>query len=239
MLKEKNSKIKNRIIRLTALATFIIFSVLVLSATTFGWLWDYRKVGSITQINKPAPLSILSADEMPLYSINITNIAVEDPSVTTAQYLFCVYGNTVWDSYDVELACTTNIPFEYSLYRALKTNAVDGVYIEPYLDYTREEQYCYYYDPTPLTLNVLNLDEGNLANRDDGFYDSTYKDIPESLVQNNAIPLYMIATIESPRNSIDIGFAEYFVLEINWENVDKADIGKEVDIIYILAQIIA
>lgn len=101
-----------------------ISSVLIVGLPVFAWFSSQRQIGTVILINAPTTISIGSGNQEPVGMIDLSNINVEeylDPEnknslITSGEYVFCVTGKYL-SEYDLQIARTTNIDFDYELYR--------------------------------------------------------------------------------------------------------------------------
>jgi uncharacterized protein (UPF0333 family) len=98
----------------------ILTAILVASVPVVAWFVKARKVASMIKINAPTSLVIGAGANEAAEMINLANIDVEEAigetRVTYGRYVFSVSGRYL-NHYDLQIARTTNIPFQYSVYR--------------------------------------------------------------------------------------------------------------------------
>ncbi len=137
-LKEAKLKIRakwkalSRPKKIQATAAFVITLVLVVGLPVFAWFTNERKTATVIKINAPTTIKIGAGNEEPVEMIDLSNINVEEylddeskTLITEGTYVFCVTGKYL-SKYDLQIARTTNIDFDYELYRvdSAKYNAV-------------------------------------------------------------------------------------------------------------------
>ena len=100
-------------------------SAFVVSLPVLAWFASQRQTGTIIMINAPTTISIGAGNQEPVGMIDLSNINVEEiivdnngeeQLVTEGSYVFCVTGKYM-SEYDLQIARTTNIDFDYELYR--------------------------------------------------------------------------------------------------------------------------
>ena len=101
----------------------VVTLVLVIGLPVFAWFTSERKTATVIKINAPTTIKIGAGNEEPVEMIDLSNINVEeylDEESTTLKtegtYVFCVTGKYL-SKYDLQIARTTNIDFDYELYR--------------------------------------------------------------------------------------------------------------------------
>ena len=217
-------KQKNRAIFAAVLAALALLAVPVLA-----WLYMQRSMETITKINMPNALLIGAGDAKPIQQLELGNIDVSETS-NYKDVVFCVYSEKPGIMYYLQLAHTTNIGFNYEIYKAelspqdgelsylgknyKKGNLLNGAYLnkESNTDYATDKYHAITYPDS----------NGNQT----GSYDK---------VQTSAEPLYWKSTeVEVlPNEKDDTGYyVTYYILRIKWdENVKN---NKETDMIYIM-----
>lgn len=110
--------------RIQVAVASVVSAVLVVGLPVFAWFSSQRQIGTVILINAPTTISIGSGNQEPVGMIDLSNINVEeylDPEnknslITSGEYVFCVTGKYL-SEYDLQIARTTNIDFDYELYR--------------------------------------------------------------------------------------------------------------------------
>jgi len=109
--------------KIQASAAAVVTLVLVIGLPVFAWFTSERKTATVIKINAPTTIKIGAGNEEPVEMIDLSNINVEeylDEESTTLKtegtYVFCVTGKYL-SKYDLQIARTTNIDFDYELYR--------------------------------------------------------------------------------------------------------------------------
>ena len=218
-------KQKNRAVFAAVLAALALLAVPVLA-----WLYMQRSMETITKINMPNALLIGAGDAKPIQQLELGNIDVSETN-KYKDVVFCVYSEKSEIKYSLQLAHTTNIGFNYEIYKA-ELSPQDGKLIYLGKKYTMGEF---------LRGDYLNKDS------DTGYATNQYHAItypnsngnqisPYPNVQTSAEPLYWKSTNEEilPDKKDDTGYyVNYYILRIKWdENVKN---NKETDMIYIMA----
>lgn len=221
----------HRKIPLALIMCLVLLLTMVLYSLSFGWMATDRSLGTVTKVERPSLLRIMGPNRSELDLIRISDIDLSTP-VGSSHFVFCVYGRArANQSYHLEVAYTTNIPFEYSLYKAsidTPTAECSTLYQGQLLENT------YYYQAIPIGMEKLNASGSNaILSADNPFYQATYADTDITSVQTNAMPMYSLARGLARRAEPDVDgfFADYYVLEVSWAHLTR---NKETDIIYLL-----
>lgn len=228
---------KNIILPVMAAAAMVLLILLIIDPA-FSWLGlvSGKGLATVTRVETPVLIEIGTSDEGRFEPFDMGKIDVENNELHYQEYVFCVYSKmdpTL--EYGLYLAHTTNIGFEYTLYRA-DQDGESGVIVE-YLD----EEYT---KGTELTGKYLNLEPGSdlLAKTDDQYYLRTYGSYDN--VQEYGVPLYWesddtmclsdgddTVTIEETDYQCD-----YYILRVSWDPEKVVFNRKETDMVYIMAQ---
>lgn len=109
--------------KIQASAAAVVTLVLVIGLPVFAWFTSERKTATVIKINAPTTIKIGAGNEEPVEMIDLSNINVEEyldeeskTLKTEGTYVFCVTGKYL-SKYDLQIARTTNIDFDYELYR--------------------------------------------------------------------------------------------------------------------------
>ena len=216
-------KQKNRAVFAAVLAALALLAVPVLA-----WLYMQRSMETITKINMPNALLIGAGDAKPIQQLELGNI---DASETNRykDVVFCVYSEKRSLNYYLQLAHTTNIGFNYQIYKAELRD--DGE-----LNYLDKK----YRKGVLLVGNYLNEDsKPGYAN--DAYHATTYPNSNGNQsgsynnVQKSAEPLYWKSTSKEilPDKKDTTGYyVNYYILHITWNETVKNN--KETDMIYIM-----
>ncbi len=249
MTKKKSGKMM-LIISFVLLVGMIIAVIIA----TYSWYVNQKSLSTVTWIKTPMVLMIGSGNNHDIKYLDMGDIDVESDS--SKSYVFCVYGTPV-DNYSLQLAYTTNIAFNYKVYRAIESeSAVDGAVASTYQDNkgTTQTEYFIKYSNTPvidgLTLSQLKKSETDSVAKHQS-HSLSYGDeyglnaISPSAVQSNAEPLYWLAeengtNVLTPLNTgenITDGTRyslDYFIIEVSWVKGTVSN-DKETDIVYLTA----
>lgn len=155
--------------------------ILVIGLPVFAWFAYQRQIGTVILINAPTTISIGSGNQEPVAMIDLSNINVEeyanpdDPSslISYGEYVFCVTGKYL-SEYDLQIARTTNIDFDYELYRVDSTNysqvLTPGITTDPgeipgyeVADYRSEIDGNIYYYPYQTADSDSDKKQGNIT----------------------------------------------------------------------------
>jgi hypothetical protein len=252
MTKKKSGK-------MMLIISFILLVGMIIAViiATYSWYVNQKSLSTVTWIKTPMVLTIGSGNNHDIKYLDMGDIDVE--SGKSKSYVFCVYGTPV-DNYSLQLAYTTNIAFNYKVYRATIANsskdadAVESTYQDEYGK--TQTEYFIKISEKPvidgLTLSQLKESKTDSVAKHQS-HSLSYGDeyglnaISPSAVQSNAEPLYWLAeengtnvltplntgetTADGTRYSLD-----YFIIEVSWDN-DNGTVSndKETDIVYLTA----
>lgn len=213
-------KHKNRAVFAAVLAALALLAVPVLA-----WLYMQRSMETITKINMPNALLIGAGDAKPIQQLELGNIDVSETN-KSKDVVFCVYSEKPGISYYLQLAHTTNIGFNYEIYKAELSQDGD-------LSYLGQK----YNKGVRLEGDYLNKEfDTNYATNE--YHKKTYPNSSVDHVQKSAEPLYWKSTNmetlpkdEADKNSTGY-YVNYYVLHISWDDTVKNN--KETDMIYIM-----
>lgn len=202
--------------------------VLLVALPVYAWFTHKRSVALTTKINAPTQLYITAGNKESVANLEMADIDVEDG--TYKDFVFGIGGTDV-QTYQIQLAHTTNIPFEYEIYRAKSVQEADKdddtvVYV------SNEENKTFYYniDGDKISGNYLNQNGSEiLANNT--LHEKSYDSYGN--VQKNAEALYWQSGI-LPANDNSNPFCDYFIIRVKWN--DKVQNNKETDMVYLTVQ---
>lgn len=111
------------------IASFLTLTILA-ALPVYAWFTDRRQLKDMKEVNAPTGLFISAAQKEDIKYLNLSGIDLkqEDTSghrITSSYYVFCVYGASA-RAYNLQLAYTTNNPFEYKIYPAIACNDNDA-----------------------------------------------------------------------------------------------------------------
>ena len=190
--------------------------VLLVALPVYAWFTHKRSIALTTKINAPTQLYITAGNKESVANLEMADIDVEDGNYK--DFVFGIGGADV-QQYQIQLAHTTNIPFEYEIYRAKDVPEADKnndtvVYVSD------EENKTFYY----------NID-GNKIFADSTLHEKSYDSYGN--VQKNAEALYWQSDGLSV-NDAENPFCDYFIIRVKWnENVQN---NKETDMVYLTIQ---
>lgn len=218
MARSQNQK-KHFSIKLRYLVLFLILLALLLAAVgTVAWMRYIRSLQTVTMV-QVTDLSLVGPDK------NTLAIDLGDLDVSTERSKEYVFGveSVGLETCTIQLAHTTNIPFQYEIYKATKNDTSSGgnevLAAGSYFSYGdkikgKEDNY---------------LNGTTIASQDNRFFTSTYekKEGISYSVQKNAAPLYW----QSGNVDINEDGTTYFILKVIWG--DNLSNNKETDMVYL------
>ena len=175
----------------------------------------------MTKINEPHMLSIKAGDMQDIEQLELGTIDVSGEQ-KYKDVVFCVYSDKEAEYY-LQLAHTTNIGFQYTIYEASLDNEQGTI---DYLGtkYTKRET---------LAGSYLNK-ESKTRYATDAYHTQTYGSYDH--VQISAEPLYWRSTSQETlpaESNSDKYCVNYYILNISWGK--EVQNNKETDMIYIMA----
>lgn len=203
-----------------AVISVIIAVLLLLTIPVLAWFYRQRSMETMTQINLPYALRIGAGNTQPIQQLELSNIDVSNKKYEDV--VFCVYSQGAKESYYLQLAHTTNIGFQYTIYKA-------SVHQDGEISYLGNQ----YSQGEKLAGNYLNVDSaGKYATKD--YHETTYESYDK--VQQSAEPLYWRSdnreTLPEDANDNAL-YVNYYILHISWD--DTVQNNKETDMIYLMA----
>jgi hypothetical protein len=208
------------------LAALLAAGVIVLPV--IAWFSSSRETAFVTRVNSPTILYIQSGgkDDVAFFELGDIDTQNEDykqeDGSYSKDYVFSVCGN-ISGSYIMQLSHTTNIPFTYTISKAVSAENEGDIC---YTDSSGEK--WYYNKGDKLSGGYLNVDSGEII-ANDTEHELTYGDYDN--VQKNAEPAYWQSGRIAPSQKGE--FADYYILTISWSGDVQND--KETDIVYITA----
>lgn len=207
------------------LAIALLSMSLLIAIPTLAWFYYNRSMQSIAMIKIPDDLTIGEGDMKPSLEIDLGQIDVTEG--TEKKIVFCVYSK-LNKNYNLQLAHTTNIGFQYRIFKAQKNES--GI-----IEDNNGEKYIMHEE---LSGTYINKDNNGIAN--DTYHNITYPkgDTNYQNVQDNAEPLYW-KTSESigfPATPNKNGYyVNYYILKIRWDGLNLTN-NKETDMVYLMAE---
>ncbi|MGN0577843.1 MAG: hypothetical protein ACI4J4_04405 [Ruminiclostridium sp.] len=198
-------------------------AVAALSVTVYAWFTNQRRLDAITKINAPTSLSIGAGAKEDSVYIDMGGIDVE--AGNEKYFVFCVFSDTTAGNYKIQLAHTTNIGFNYEIYKS-EDNGTAESYTVLYTDQSGGAHY--YTKGDKLDGRYINMDPVTLI-AGDAYHEKSYGNY--SQVQENAEPLYWQSDIIE--KTAGTSFVDYYILRVSWTAGVKND--KETDMVYITA----
>ena len=175
---------------------------------------------TMTQINMPYALRIGAGDVKPVQQLELSNIDVSGEQ-KSKDVVFCVYSEES-KVYHLELAHTTNIGFQYTIYKASISDSGK-------INYLGRQ----YQQGELLTGNYLNkYTDNKYATK--AYHGMTYGTYNK--VQASAEPLYWITGSQEslPTDKDATGYyVNYYILHISWD--ETVQNNKETDMVYLMA----
>lgn len=245
---EKNGNLFSYFTKLSKMnrVKFIIASVLTLSLLiaipVFAWFSSQRKMATMAKIDSPAKLSLKSGAREEIVQFKMSGIDVTQTSPKS--FVFCVEGEDI-SRYNIQLAHTTNINFNYTIYKAKQAPAGDTTGVE----YIKADNSRVYYNKASSALSgsfinntTDSVDSARTIGNTDYEASSYNNGIDSDERQKFAEPLYWQTTTpitaeESEYDEIvdENSFRNYYVLEVSWDSDVLND--KETDMVYITVQV--
>ena len=175
----------------------------------------------MTKVNMPYAIKIGAGDTQSIQQMELSNIDVSG-GAGSKDVVFCVYSDKEAEYY-LQLAHTTNIGFQYTIYKASLDNEQGTIdYLEN--KYTQSET---------LAGSYLNK-KSETRYATDAYHPQTYGSYGK--VQTSAEPLYWRSksqeTLPAEPNSGEY-CVNYYILHISWDA--EIQNNKETDMIYIMA----
>lgn len=202
--------------------------VLLVALPVYAWFTHKRSVALTTKINAPTQLYITAGNKESVANLEMADIDVENGSYK--DFVFGIGGTDV-QTYQIQLAHTTNIPFEYEIYRAKSVSETEKS--AEAVVYVSDSDDTFYYDKAgdnPISGKYLNRDGSEiLANNT--LHEKSYDSYGN--VQKNSEALYWQSDALTVIDNKD-PFCDYFIIRVKWnENVQN---NKETDMVYLTVQ---
>lgn len=202
--------------------------VLLVALPVYAWFTHKRSIALTTKINAPTQLYITAGNKESVANLEMADIDVENGSYK--DFVFGIGGTDV-QNYQIQLAHTTNIPFEYEIYRAKSVQEADKdddtvVYVSNEVNKT----FYYNIDGDKISGNYLNQNGSEiLANNT--LHQKSYDSYGN--VQKNSEALYWQSGV-LPANDNSNPFCDYFIIRVKWN--DNVQNNKETDMVYLTVQ---
>ena len=200
-----------------AITAVIIALAALLAVPVLAWLYIQRSMETMTKVTLPYAIKIGAGDTQSIQQMELSNIDVSG-GAGSKDVVFCVYSDKEAEYY-LQLAHTTNIGFQYTIYKALLDNTYGTI------DYLGNK----YTQGEALKGSYLNKESET-----DAYHTQTYGNYGN--VQVSAEPLYWRSasreTLPAEPNSGKY-YVNYYILHISWGK--EVQNNKETDMIYIMA----
>ena len=202
--------------------------VLLVALPVYAWITHKRSIALTTKINAPTQLYITAGNKESVANLEMADIDVENGSYK--DFVFGIGGADV-QQYQIQLAHTTNIPFEYEIYRAKSVSETEKS--AEAVVYVSDSDGTFYYDKSgdsPISGKYLNRDGSEiLANST--LHEKSYDSYGN--VQKNSEALYWQSDTLTVIDNKD-PFCDYFIIRVKWnKNVQN---NKETDMVYLTVQ---
>lgn len=201
--------------------------VLLVALPVYAWFTHKRSIALTTKINAPTQLYITAGNKESVANLEMGNIDVE--SGTYKDFVFGVSGKDV-SKYQIQLAHTTNIPFEYEIYRAKSVGETEKSEAVVYVSDEENKTFYYKIDGNKISGHYLNQ-QGSEILANSTLHEKSYDTY--SNVQKNAEALYWQSDDLSV-NDTENPFCDYFIIRVKWN--DKVQNNKETDMVYLTVQ---
>lgn len=202
--------------------------VLLVALPVYAWFTHKRSIALTTKINAPTQLYITAGNKESVANLEMADIDVENGSYK--DFVFGIGGTDV-QNYQIQLAHTTNIPFEYEIYRAKSVQEADKdddtvVYVSNEVNKT----FYYNIDGDKISGHYLNQ-QGSEILANSTLHEKSYDSYGN--VQKNAEALYW-QSVDLSVNDAEKPFCDYFIIRVKWN--DKVQNNKETDMVYLTVQ---
>ena len=235
--------------KIMAAAAFVMTAVFMTAAPTLAWFSYQRKAATMAKINSPAKLSLKSGAGEDIIQFKMSGIDTEKGSYK--DFIFCVEGEDI-SQYNMQLAHTTNINFNYHIYQARADEDYNSAEDSGGVEYVKINRDSVYYIPANNFLQgtYINLSEETYVVGEDtitrkkgtaGYEKPSYDNsdvrqkYAEPVYWQTSSPITADNTLYDEDNE-ERAFRNYYVLRVSWGSDVKND--KETDMIYITAQVV-
>lgn len=202
--------------------------VLLVALPVYAWFTHKCSIALTTKINAPTQLYITAGNKESVENLEMADIDVENGSYK--DFVFGIGGADV-QQYQIQLAHTTNIPFEYEIYRAKSVSETEKS--TEAVVYVSDSDGTFYYDKSgdsPISGKYLNRD-GTEILANSTLHEKSYDSYGN--VQKNSEALYWQSDTLTVIDNKD-PFCDYFIIRVKWnKNVQN---NKETDMVYLTVQ---
>ena len=182
--------------------------VLLVALPVYAWFTHKRSIALTTKINAPTQLYITAGNK---------------------DFVFGIGGADV-QQYQIQLAHTTNIPFEYEIYRAKSVSETEKSEAVVYVSDEENKTFYYKIDGNKISGHYLNQ-QGSEMLANSTLHEKSYDSYGN--VQKNSEALYWQSDTLTVIDNKD-PFCDYFIIRVKWnENVQN---NKETDMVYLTVQ---
>ena len=202
--------------------------VLLVALPVYAWFTHKRSIALTTKINAPTQLYSTAGNKESVANLEMADIDVENGSYK--DFVFGIGGADV-QQYQIQLAHTTNIPFEYEIYRAKSVSETEKS--AEAVVYVSDSDGTFYYDKSgdsPISGKYLNRD-GTEILANSTLHEKSYDSYGN--VQKNSEALYWQSDTLTVIDNKD-PFCDYFIIRVKWN--DKVQNNKETDMVYLTVQ---
>ena len=205
----------------------ISISLVLLVAYLFMHGFYSQILCSCNKIKCPTQLYITAGNKESVANLEMADIDVENGSYK--DFVFGIGGADV-QQYQIQLAHTTNIPFEYEIYRAKSVSETEKSEAVVYVSDEENKTFYYKIDGNKISRHYLNQ-QGSEILANSTLHEKSYDSYGN--VQKNAEALYWQSDGLSV-NDAENPFCDYFIIRVKWnENVQN---NKETDMVYLTVQ---
>lgn len=152
----------------------ILTVVFLVGISSFAWFSLKSSIENLTKVKSPTMIDIRSGHGYSIEHLDLSNIDaanVDAQGFGYKDYIFAVKAGSNISEYDIQIAHTTNIPFTYTLYRAIElgnssvNNSVPegNVATFEYYNAISNETITYYYGYASNTASPSTPDEDKLV----------------------------------------------------------------------------
>ena len=199
--------------------------VLLVALPVYAWFTHKRSIALTTKA--PTQLYITAGNKESVANLEMADIDVENGSYK--DFVFGIGGADV-QQYQIQLAHTTNIPFEYEIYRAKSVSETEKSEAVVYVSDEENKTFYYKIDGNKISGHYLNQ-QGSEILADSTLHEKSYDSYGN--VQKNAEALYWQSDGLSV-NDAENPFCDYFIIRVKWN--DKVQNNKETDMVYLTVQ---
>lgn len=223
--------------RIQFIAALVLTVSLIFIIPSYAWYTSVREAAFITKVGSPIELEIKAGHQEAISNLDLSNIDVEETDsnnnrILEKDYIFCIKGQNT-DKYRIQFAHTTNIAFDYTIYKTEELSEEPSVTAnDVFMYHSISENKEYFYKKGDKLDKAEEIDYST-------YHDITYKikgsDQPYDKVQTNAEPKYWVSrTIDADHKDNEGYFCDYYILTISWNELFENN--KETDMIYLIAE---